>query len=389
MNCVHLLPYFAPAWSYGGVVRAAYGLTAALTAEGHQITVVTTDAGNGGQRLRKLHETVNGMHVYRCRNVVPGLRRINLSSPVGMLKRLRTVLADADVLHVHELRTVENLIGIRVARQLRVPVILSPHGTIGYGAGRSAVKRMWDKIFGQWMAARVDHVVALTAFEADEVRRLWIQVGAPLPEAYISVVPNGVHVDDIGEPLPREVFRAHWHIPADSPLILFLGRLHERKGIHHLIVALRDMPSAWLAVVGPDEGQLHSLQKLAAELQVSDRVVFTGLLDGTDKKAAFSGADILALPAIGEGLPMVVLEAMAAGLPVAISDECHLPEVIEAGAGIRLEPLIGSDMAKNLEPVLNNPQQLARMGRAGQALVAEHFTWAAIARQVAAVYKSI
>lgn len=386
LRCVHLIPYYAPAWVYGGVVRAAHGLTTALAAAGHDVTVVTTDAGQGDARWPR-EEMSDGVRVLRCRNLLPVLRRLNLSSPMGLQSTLAKSLVGADVLHVHELRTIENLVALPLARRMRVPVVMSPHGTLGYGAGRTAIKRGWDALFGRSLAARIDCIAALTPDEAAESRELWRQFEHTPRQ--IAVVPNGVHPADFADLPERADFRARWNVPPDAPLVLFLGRLHRRKGVHHLIDALAALPDVWLAVVGPDEGELAALTAQAAHRGVSERVVFTGLLTGHDKLAALSAADLLALPAVGEGLPMVVLEAMAAGLPVAISEECHLPEVVSGGAGVMLSPLDGPSVAAAVRPVLDDPTLGARMGERARTLVVDRFTWMAVAAQMAAVYASL
>ncbi len=382
MRLVHLLPYYAPAWVYGGVVRAAYGLTQALAAAGHSVTVITTDAGLPPAEA-PAEEQIGAVRVVRCPNRWPALRRYNLSSPVGMGGVLEALLPRADILHVHEFRTVENLVALPLARQQRVPVVLSPHGTLGYGAGRAAVKRGWDALLGRRIAGGVDLVAALTDDETEEARAFWRRFGL---KPRVAVVPNGVDPDEFAHLPPRKDFRQAWGIPADVPLVLFLGRLHPRKGAHHLLEALADLPEAWLAVVGPDEGALAALLARSRALDVADRVVYTGLLTGEQKLGALAAADVLALPAVGEGLPMVVLEALAAGLPVAISDECHLPEVLAAGAGVRLEPLTGAAIAAALGPLLQDADRRARMGAAARALARERFTWAAVAAEIAGHY---
>ncbi|NPV67933.1 MAG: glycosyltransferase [Anaerolineae bacterium] len=389
MRVLHLVPYYAPAWGFGGVVRAVHGLAGALAAQGHAVTVLTTDAGDRGQRLPVREEMLDGVRVLRCRNLLPVLRKLNLSSPVGMGAVLRSILADTDILHLHEFRTVENLWALMLARHGSPPVVLSPHGTLGYGAGRRWIKRGWDALAGRWSARRIDHVAALTADEAAEARALWQQFGLALPDGAVSVIPNGVDAAEFAVLPPAGSFRERWRIPSQAPLVLFMGRLHRRKGVHLLVEMLALLPQAWLAVVGPDEGELAGLQALVQQRRVADRVVFTGLLTGVDKLAALADATVLALPAVGEGLPMVVLEAMVAGLPVAISDECHLPEVIQAGAGVRLEPLEAAAIAAALGPVLADPAQRESMGRAAQALVADRFTWERVAAAMTAVYQRL
>ena len=388
MKIVHLLRYYAPAWGYGGVVRAVYGLASAQAAQGHTVSVVTTDAGDDGRRLPAGEALLAGVRVLRCPNRSPALLRYNLSSPQGMRAALRAELPEADVLHIHELRTVEALLGLPLAHQMKVPVVLSPHGTLSYQAGRGAMKRIWDLTVGRRSIRQIGQVVALTADEAEDVRGLWRQIGAPLLAGRLSVVPNGVDPGEFAAESAPGAFRARWRIPADVPLILFLGRLHARKGMHYLIDALVHLPDAWLAVVGPDEGQGAALRDRSVRLGVDRRVVFTGLLTGADKLAALYDADVMALPAVGEGLPMVALEAMMAGLPVALSEGCHLPEAISAGAGVALDVLDGAVIAATLQPLLADAALGQTMGERGRQLVLSHFTWDAVAAEMLQVYRA-
>ncbi len=388
MRIVHLLRYYAPAWGYGGVVRAAYGLTTALAALGHEVIVVTTDAGDPGQRLQPRESVVEGVQVWRCPNVSPALLKFNLSSPRGMRGVLRHALTGADVLHVHELRTVENLLGLPLAREMGISTVLSPHGTLAYEAGRSGLKRGWDAMLGARLARQIDRVAALTADEAQDVRALWERLGLPLRPDQIRVVPNGIDPAEYEEPGPRGLFRARFGIPSDQPLLLFLGRLHVRKGAQHAIAALAHLPGAWLAVVGPDEGQAAALRAQADQFGVAGRVVFTGLLTGPDKQAALHDADILVLPAVGEGLPMVALEAMASRLPVALSPGCHLPEAAAAGAGVVLDGLDGRAIADVLGPLLADSDLRRAMGDRGRRLVLGRFTWDSVAKQAIGVYQT-
>ncbi len=386
LNLVHVLPYYAPAWSFGGVVRAAYGLTTALARQGHHVTVVTTDAGDNG-RIAEREAYIDGVHAIRCPNLLPALHRHSLSTPQGMNRVLGSLLTDADALHVHEFRTIENLIALPAARRCRVPAVLSPHGTLGYEAGRSRAKMLWDRLLGYWSAQQIGRVAALTADEASDARGLWNRLGLGLGSEQVVVVPNGVNLEEFAALPDRSLFRRAWDVPVDAPLILFLGRLHGRKGVHHLIAALSHLSEAWLAVVGPDEGQGEMLRALAQRSGVASRVIFTGLLTGADKLMALAGADLLALPAIGEGLPMVALEAMAAGLPVALSDGCHLPEVVEAGAGVHLPTLTGEAIASAVAPVLGDEKLRKQMGDAGRHLVKGRFTWDAVAQETVRVYQ--
>jgi glycosyltransferase involved in cell wall biosynthesis len=296
----------------------------------------------------------------------------------------RDILPDIDVIHCHEFRTMENLLVTPVAAELNKPLVLSPHGTLTRVTGRSHLKIAWDKMLSPVVAARFDHVICLTPQEADDASALWASLtGRAAPPAF-SVIPNGIDPGDYTHLNGRSHFRKR-HNLGDGPVCLFMGRLHERKGVQVLIEAFRDarVPGARLIVAGPDEGMLDQITPL-----LDESIIVTGYLEGNERLAAFAAADIFALPAIGEGLPMVALEAMGAGLPVILSPGCYLPQVTEVGAGLIVEPERDA-LCAALRQMLNNPTGWAAMGRRGQQLIENQFTWDAVALQLEQVYLSL
>ncbi len=384
MNILHLTPYYAPAYAFGGVPRAVEGMARALAERGHTVTVLTTDALSQTERYSGAFDGVEeGVRVVRVRNASVGLRgRLNLSTPLGMGRSAAALLADADILHVHEFRTAENLIVTPVAARLGVPMLLSPHGTLTPSTGRSALKAGWDRLLSPALARRFAGVIGLTAAEVDEAQSAWAAFGASGARTRFSIVPNGVNADEFAHLSGREAFRARYGL-GDAPVLLFLGRLHARKGVEVLARAFiqAGVPGARLVIAGPDEGMLPILQTL-----LDERAVVTGYLESAERLAALAAADLFCLPATGEGLSMAALEAMAAGLPVILSPDCNLPEAAEAGAGWVVEPQV-EPLTAALRALLPNVAQRAAMGAAGRALVLGRFTWNAVAAQLEQVYE--
>lgn len=394
MNVLHIIPYYAPAWAYGGVVRAATDLTRALVAEGHNVYVLTTDTLSPTERTIRPREAIAGVHVYRVRNWSNTLRgKLNLSSPVRMRSAVRYLLGEhaIDVVHCHEVRTVENLRALPVAKDLGVPVVVSPHGTLPLGTGRGSIKRLWDMGLGRRMLPRFDHVIALTAHEAADARTIWCARGLTLTDSQVSVVPNGVNVNEFTRLPTGEAFRVRWKL-GQGPVVLFLGRLHERKGLQLLIPAfgevVKQAPDARLLMVGPDEGMLTTLAAQVAARNLAERVIFTGMLTGDDKRAALAVADVFVLPAVGEGFSMAVLEAMACSLPVVLTPGCHFPEVIEAGAGYVVERCVPALSAVLHDLVIDSAKR-QRMGHAARILVRRQFSWPHIVRRLETVYQQV
>ncbi len=388
MNILHIAPYYAPAWAFGGVVAALNGLARAQAEAGHEVAVLTTDALTFDARTPIRRETIDGVEVIRCRNLSHALRaRYNLATPLGFRRTLYEVAAASppDVIHLHEWRTIENLL---LDRRL-APIVCSPHGTLGYGAGRAGFKRAWDRLFGRRLAQKMTRLIALTGAEADEVRALWTSFRLPLPE--IAIVPNGVAAD-----LPQQIdassldLRAQYGLGAGT-VILFLGRLHERKGLQFLIPAFARAaphdPDARLLIAGPDAGYESSARQLAEAEGVSGRGIFAGMLSGADRLAALKAADVFVLPAVGEGLSMAALEAMAGGQALILTPGCNLPEVTTEGAGWLVERTV-EGVAGALREALADPNKRRECGNRARAWVRRAFTWEVVAKAMIAAYQN-
>lgn len=383
MRILHLSPYYAPAYAFGGVVRSVEGMTRALARRGHTVTVLTTDALDQQARYTGALESVdNGVQVVRMPNLLPTLRgRYNLSTPDRMGRRAAELLPTVDIVHCHEFRTVENLLVTPLAARLGKPLVLSPHGTLAQDTGRGGLKRLWDRTLSSAVALRFNHVVALSEPELADVQALWPIFGRRRVPTTFRTIPNGVDPTEYANLSGRAAFRARYHL-GNAPMCLFMGRLHPRKGVSVLVEAFKAaaVADARLVIVGPDEGMLDTLRPM-----LNDRIIITGYLGGADRLAAFAAADVLALPAVGEGLPMVVLEAMAAGLPVIVSPGCNLPEAAQSGAGLEVEVAV-EPLAEALRLLLPDAERRATMGEAARMLVNERFTWDAVAAQLEGLY---
>jgi glycosyltransferase involved in cell wall biosynthesis len=386
MRILHLTPYYAPAYAYGGVVRSVEGMARAQARHGHTVIILTTDALDQQTRYSGDLETVqDGVQVVRAPNVLPMLRgRYNLSTPNTMAKRAADLLPQIDVVHCHEFRTVENLLVTPIAARLGKPLVLSPHGTLDQSTGRGGLKRLWDRTLSSAVALRFNHVVALSQPELADVQSLWPTFGRRRIPTTFSVIPNGVDPTDYADLSGRAEFRARYQL-GDAPVVLFMARLHPRKGVGLLVEAFKaaNLPDARLVIAGPDEGMLDTLRPM-----LDERIILTGYLGGADRLAAFAAADLLALPAVGEGLPMVVLEAMAAGLPVLVSPGCNLPEVTQYGAGLEVEAAV-EPLINALRSLLPDAPRRAAMSTAARKLIHERFTWDSVAAQLESLYQSL
>lgn len=297
---------------------------------------------------------------------------------------LKTALVegDYDVLHQHGLWLYPSIAVLRGRRRTGRPVVISTQGMLEpWALGNARVKKQVAAVLFERANLAGASCIHCSASEVAGVRAF----GLRNP---IAVIPNGVDMPDTH----TELARPSW-LPNDGRrTLLFLGRLHPKKGIREtldawsLVSARRnEVSNAWrLVFVGWDDGgHANAFAAHARSLGLTD-VIFAGPVYGDDKKAVYAHADAFILASHSEGLPVAVLEAWSYGLPVFMTRECNLSEGFNAGASVDVvtDP---AALARVLLKRLSGPD-LSTIGRRGRELVRTRFSWAAIGQQLIAVY---
>jgi glycosyltransferase involved in cell wall biosynthesis len=225
-------------------------------------------------------------------------------------------------------------------------------------------------------------LVALTENERESYKLLGFQTPC-------HVVPNGIHVHNYLQNYNKDLSNA-LNIPPDTLMILFLGRIHPIKGADLLLDAfyevVPEIPEALMVIAGPDESsQMHKLKNDVRIRDLSQKVLFPGMVSGEQKLQLLARADLFCLPSMAEGFSMAVLEAMASATPVMISPGCHLPEVERNGAGVVLERN-PRKWAEGLVRLLKDPKKLRYMGQMTIRIVRESYTWEKVVIKLEEVY---
>ena len=288
--------------------------------------------------------------------------------------------------HIHGLWEQSTISAARAASRCRIPYILSAHGMLEPWALRQKAlkKRVYAALVERRILERASCLHALTPAEAEDYRRF----GCTAP---IAVIPNGVTVPD--RISPDLFLRQHPEL-LGKRLVLFLSRLHKKKGLDLLVESWRDVsrnfPDARLIIAGPDlDGARSRVESRLVNLGIDRSVVLPGMLRDELKWSALAAAEGYVLPSFSEGLSMSVLEAMGAGLPVLISRQCNLPEIEAIGAG-RVIPTDARALTHSLTEMLHrSPQANATIGRHGRNHILRHFSWASAAAEMSRVYRWI
>ena len=384
MRILHVIASLDPAG--GGLPAVAPRLAAAQAAHGCEVHLVTyrgheREAATDTDAL--LNRIPHSEKVERHELKVPGrLERLTAQQARRQVTRLA---ARVDMLHLHGVWDPIVKAAADAARSTSRPYTIAPHGMLDpWSLRQRATKKRVALLLGyREMLARACFLHALNLDEKKLIKPLQL----PCP---VEVIPNGVFPEEI-EPLPvRGTFHARRPCLQGAPYVLFLGRLHYKKGLDYLAEAFARVAQknahVRLVVAGPDGGDRERFEQRVQSLGVREGVHVVGPLYGPEKFAALVDADCLCLPSRQEGFSLAVTEALACGVPSIISESCHFPEVADAGAG-EIVPLEAGAIAAALGRVLSDPQRRERMGAAGQELVAARYTWPRVAEQTLGAYR--
>ncbi len=356
----------------GGIFSAAAQLSASLSRTGTESKLVGIT-----QKSTFRGSAVGG---YRAMGPVKACFSIDL------LNDSRKLVAESNIIHGHGFYTASNWIMGREARLQNKPLVYHVHGIFEPWI---TCRSVWKKRMARFLFEDANFLHsglwrALTLKEEGQIRSQGVK-------APIVVCPNGIDLEGIdsfslmGE---RGTLKRH------RRCLLFLGRVHEKKGLDILLNAWAGIERSkridWeIKIVGPDDGARFSLLRLASTLGIQNDVSFVDAVGGSEKFGVFANADAFVLPSRSEGFSVAILEALAFHLPVVITTACNFPEVEESGAGWCSDVSMES-LRSSLKQLLNTSDvERNQRGHLGRELVENNYTWAVVASQLNDACRSV
>lgn len=373
MNVLHVIPSFYPAHCYGGPVRSVYALSRNLAMLGCNVRVLTTNANGPGSVLDvspgRETELSDGVRVTYCKRILP-----DAVSP-SLVARLPEYVGWADVVHLTAVYSFPVIPALIACRHFRKPVLWSPRGSLQRWAGstRPGVKAKWDS-FCSRVRPRNVRLHVTSPQEAAESRLCYPDVGS-------VIIPNGVEIPETVE-----------HRESDGTLrLLFIGRLHPKKGIENLMDACALLKNAGtrvsLAIAGSgDEAYTETLRARAGHLGISNEAKLLGEVLGSRKRELFEAADLAVFPSYTENFGLVVAEALAHGVPVIASRGTPWQEVVDRGCGLWVE----NDPVTLKDAILQcAAMPLRAMGSRGREWMLAEYSWSKAAADTLRAYQDL
>lgn len=364
----------------GGVVRAVLDLCTEFARAGHQVTLATFDPKDAPEPWKRGE---------------PGTPRIlrvaSRRLPAGPTGRgpLAEAVAAADIVHLHSVWQPPNLQIARVARRLGKPYVASIHGMLDDWtiAQKHLKKRAFLALGGGRYLARASVVHATAEAELAQARK-WIG-GAPG-----EVAPLIFDLSDFTTlPGPGPARARFPQIRFDVPRLLFLSRLHYKKGVDRLIRAgaiLRDRGIDFqmlLAGTG-EEAYVRQMHALRDELGLRDHVEFLGFVSGVEKVSLYEASTAFVLPTSQENFGFVFFEALACARPVVTTKGTDTWPEIEASGGGVIAGEQPQPFAEAIAALLaEGPGALAARGERARAWTLGYFDTARILGEYEAMYR--
>ncbi len=330
MKILHIVPSVDPA--QGGVIAVIRQQSKAITELGHQSHVLSLDDP------RSACVTQFGQPVYAM-----GPARGHYRFCAALVPWLTTHAQQYDAIVVHGLWQYHAFGTWRALRTQAVPYFVFPHGMLDPWFRRNYPwKHLKKWLYWPWADYRLLRGARQVLFTCEEEKRLARQ-SFWLYKARESVVPLACEEPPAHEDAGADAFYRLYPQLRSKRCLLFLGRIHPKKGCDLLIKAFAQIAAQQddlhLIMAGPDQvGWQRELKSLTQSLRVDDRIVWTGMLQGSTKWAALRASEALILPSHQENFGLVLAESLATGTPTLLSNQVNIwREISSQGAGL-VEP---------------------------------------------------
>jgi glycosyltransferase involved in cell wall biosynthesis len=348
----------------GGAERHVVDLALALRRKGYGVEVACSVAGGLAEPLEEAGVPVRPL----TRRLVK--RRVSPAYARGIWRLLKE--RRFDLVHAH---IFASAVAAAIAtRRTGLPLVITEHTEASW-------QTWWTRRVSRWAHRRARHAIAVST----PIQRRLIEKDG-VPPDLVTLIPNAVIPAPDDPPDLSGVLPDGW---LEGPLVGVVARLQPEKGVATFLeaaVRLSKISPETRFLVAGDGPLREKLLELARRVGIEDRVRFLGYR--TDARALIGLLDVLVVPSLTEGSPLIVLEAMAAGVPVVASAVGGIPDQVRHGEeGLLVSPGDPEALTRALGELLRDPGRARLMGAAGQRRTEDEFSHETLVRWIEAVYR--
>ncbi|TYQ28120.1 glycosyltransferase [Pseudanabaena sp. UWO311] len=391
MKVLHIIPSVASL--RGGTSQAVIEIVGALRSQGIDAEIATTN-DNGKDLLDvPLYELTDRLAEYGnipIRFFPRFSPKINAVREFAFSRSLTTWLwqhiNEYDLVHVHAIFSYASTIAMVIARIRKVPYLNMPHGLLCKWSLQQSKfrKQIYLNVIERSNLLHSQSLHFTTQQEQEEFNLLKLNIPS-------FILPLGVQIP-ILIPNAQSHLRLLLQIPTHFPILLFMSRIHPKKGLEYLIESLGKLKEYNFALIIAGSGEsdyVQQLQDLLVAQGISDRAHLVGFVEGEIKNLYLQGSDLFTLTSHSENFGIAVMESLAAGTPVLITDGVAIAPMVKEKAIGYVTKLEINAIVVTLENFLQNFHQKLHNRSRSQQIIAENYSWQSISAQLATIYRDI
>jgi len=278
----------------------------------------------------------------------------------GIITETRKRLKDFDIIHLHSFRSFENVVIHHYAKKYDIPYVLDTHGSLprmtrGRRDFKWLLRWLFDVAFGYRILRDASKAVAETQVGISEYKEFGVN------QDNIILIPPPFAIEHFSQLPSHGLFRQEYDVK-EKRIILFLGRINWIKGLDFLVESFNELAKSRsdviLVIVGNDDGYKSTLDKLIKELDLSDKVLFTGFLSGVEKLSALVDADVVVQTSVYEQGAWAPFEAVLCNTPIIVSNNSGAGEDVQKiDAGYLVGYNDKNQLRDMMQYVLDNPTE--------------------------------
>ncbi len=388
MKILHVIPSLSPV--RGGTSRAVIDMVRALLDRGIDVEIATTN--DDGDNLldvtlgkKTLYDRLPTYFFARYSPQSPAIREFAFSS--SFTAWLFQHITDYDLVHVHALFSYASTAAMTIARLKGIPYLTTPHGLLcKWSLQQSASKKQF--YLKAIERANLDGAKAIHLTcqqECDDLAQLNLRSRTVVLPLALTAIPPPI-------PNAPSLLRQTLNLPVDEPIILFLSRLHYKKGLDYLIPALGNLRDHYrftfiLAGSGTPTYEAE-IRSLLAAAGIESRTQMIGFVEGERKDLLIQGSDLFALTSHSENFGISILEALVVGTPVLVTPGVGLATTISDNQLGYVAELNVESIASVLDGYLSAPECAIERGKRARHFTLENYSWDKIATELVRVYQS-